>query len=1023
MSKESEELPSAEEADMRAAQWFEEQRTLMRGQGILQSSWKGFKDSLKEASDWRSLLQTPYGFLPVLLLSIAGVFQSFDSVAVNIVLPDVRRDLELNLSSMLTMLNLVGFLMIFVTLGAGYLLDRVSRKPFVAGATIFSGVFSLAFTRGRSEVALGFSRAGDGASEKTSAIPRFSLLADYYPPEVRGKAFALFGTMSRAASFFAPLLVGYAVLQTTDDPNHPNWRLPFYVTGPALIVIGLLLLWKLKEPVRGYMERKALGADEDVARSVEESPSFAEAWRVIWGIRTLRRFFIAAIPSGIGLTIFSRFYFFFLTEEYGLNTFERSAVFALAGAFSLVGGFIGGGLVDVLTRRRPHRVLVLFGLLGVGSSIFLFLVALGLPLWVLIVSTALFGFFGALLGPAESVIFAQILPAHVRTTGLTVQVLAEIPAAIVFQVVITQLVTRFDIQAGLLAGAPFLLLGALIELSAAGLFEGDMRSALASQLATEEWRRAKSEGKGKLLVCRDVDVEYDGVQVLFGVDFDVEQGQVLALLGTNGAGKSTLLKAIAGIREASSGGIIFDGRDITHMPPNEVAARGVAYMPGGKGVFPNLTVKENLTMGLWRDENGDSSSRLEEIFALFPILRERADQRASSLSGGEQQMLALAETLLTKPRLLMIDELSLGLSPAVVAELIEVVKKINQQGTTIILVEQSVNLALTVADRAIFMEKGEIKFFGETRDLLRRPEILRAVYVKGAGALVESGPASGVKTERERRQYLLEEAATLLELRDVTKSYGGIVAVDHISFELKEGEALGLIGPNGAGKTTLFDLISGYQLLDSGAIIFEGVDVTMLRPDERAKRRLVRRFQDARLFPALTVHENLLMALDQKLEVQNAFLSVLPLPQVRQSERRIRVRAERLIELLELGAYRDKFVKELSTGLRRITDLACVLATEPRVLLLDEPSTGIAQSEAEALASLLRRVRFETGCSMLVIEHDMSLVSQISDELIALDQGRVIARGEPEKVLDDERVIESYLGTSEEAIRRSGVLE
>ncbi|HVF12193.1 MAG TPA: ABC transporter ATP-binding protein, partial [Actinomycetota bacterium] len=326
------------------------------------------------------------------------------------------------------------------------------------------------------------------------------------------------------------------------------------------------------------------------------------------------------------------------------------------------------------------------------------------------------------------------------------------------------------------------------------------------------------------------------------------------------------------------------------------------------------------------------------------------------------------------------------------------------------------------AEKAIFMEKGEVKFFGNTADLLARPDILRAIYVKGSGALIEGAPATALKSERELRRYELEQSRPLLEVKDLTKRFGGITAVDGVSFDLREGEALGLIGPNGAGKTTIFDLISGYQQADEGQVLFEGLDVTTLRPDELARKRLVRRFQDARMFPSLTVYENILVALERKLEVRSFVFTAMQVPQVRQSERRARLRAEKLIELLDLGPFRDKFVKELSTGLRRISDLACVLAAEPRVLLLDEPSSGIAQAESEGLGPLLRRVRFETGCSMLVIEHDMPLISAISDELIALDQGKTLLRGTPDEVLNDERVIESYLGTSQEVIQRSGVL-
>jgi branched-chain amino acid transport system ATP-binding protein len=422
--------------------------------------------------------------------------------------------------------------------------------------------------------------------------------------------------------------------------------------------------------------------------------------------------------------------------------------------------------------------------------------------------------------------------------------------------------------------------------------------------------------------------------------------------------------------------------------------------------------------------NGGSAeaqpARLAEVFEIFPILRERADEAAASLSGGEQQMLSLAQAFLAEPRLLMIDELSLGLSPAVVGQLLDVVRRIHARGTTVIVVEQSVNVALTLAEKAIFMEKGEVKFFGATADLLARPDILRAVYVKGTGALTTAAPASALRSERERRALELGEARPVLEVEHLTKRFGGITAVDDLSFGLREGEVLGVIGPNGSGKTTTFDLISGFLVPDGGAVRYQGVDVTGLPPEERARRKLVRRFQDARLFPSLTVFETLLVALDQRLEVRSALLAAVQLPQARRAEKRVRLRAEKLIELLELGAYRDKFVKELSTGLRRIVDLACVLATEPQVLLLDEPSSGIAQAEAEGLAPLLRRVRFETGCSILVIEHDMPLISAVSDELIALDQGRFVTRGRPAEVLEDERVVESYLGTTVEAVNRSG---
>lgn len=990
---------------------------------FIQRGRASFRQMLSEAANYRELRKTPYGLRPVFIFTVVGIFSTLSLATLSSAIPEISLDLNIRVLSIIEVLSIVAFVLIFVGIVVAYLGDRVRRVPIYAIGRIIQGIFSFTTSRvtshstsaaGQMGAAQGAERAGFVAVDVVDG----SLLADYYPPESRGKAYALRGVMANLVRVTAPLTIAYLVTATALE-----WRLPYLIAAPLLIIGGVAALFLLKEPVRGYMERRAMGASEEVARIPEEPPSMGEAWRTIWSIRTLRRLFISDIPFHVGDFIFGVFIAPFLFQEYGMSITERAVLVTVVGLVALPFGFLSGGMVDVLIRRRPQRVLIFTGTLSLFASFFVYLISTKPPVWMVYVFFSLFGAAAALVGPARSVLYAQVFPAHVRTLGFSVRGLAEVPGFFIRGAILSFVLERYGFRGEIAVAAPFLLLSALIEISAAGFYERDMRAAMASQIASDEWRQAKAAGKGKLLVCRDLDVDYDGVQVLFGVDFDVEQGDIIALLGTNGAGKSTLLRAISGTQEASAGAIVYDGRDITHMPSHEIAQRGVIHMPGGRGVFPGLTVRENILLGTWVTDQDEIKGRLDEVYRIFPMLKERAGTQAGQLSGGEQQMVSLAQALLAKPRLLMIDELSLGLSPAVIQELIEIVKKIHESGVTIIVVEQSVNIALTIARRAIFMEKGEVKFFGNTADLLRRPDILRAVYVKGTGALTEGAPGSALKTARELREYELEQARPILEVRNLTKSYGGINAVDDVSFDLKEGETLGLIGPNGAGKTTVFDIISGYQVPDKGRVIFDGVDVTGLRADERANRRLVRRFQDARLFPSLTVFENLLVALDRKLEVRGMVFTALQVPQVRKAERRLRLRAERLIELLELGAYRDKFVRELSTGLRRITDLACVLATEPKVLLLDEPSSGIAQAEAEGLAPLLRRVRFETGCSMLVIEHDMPLISAIVDEMIAMDQGKIVMRAEPEVVLNDERVIESYLGTSEDAVRRSGVIE
>jgi ABC-type branched-subunit amino acid transport system ATPase component/sugar phosphate permease/plastocyanin len=959
---------------------------------------------LRDATDFSLLRKSQYGLTPLLVLGFISFFQRFDSAAFSLAGPEIARELNIDVGDIIGLLAMVGTVAAFGSLWAGWYADRHRRTPFVGIGTAISGIFSILTGRGTSFAGVATPRVIDETADAASSVPQFALLADYYAPTERGKAFAFLGMLGRSAAILAPMLVGWSVVEL-------GWQTSFAIFGAPLVVMGVIAFFALKEPIRGYHERKALGADEETARTEDEPQSFGEAWRTTFAVRTIRRATVATVFTGAGDYIFALLLPFFLAEKYGLSALERGVISIPGVITAIAGALIGGSLVDSMTKRNPSRVMVIVGVFGLIPTFGILAWCFEPPLWTLIVFGAVINFGSGMIGPASSVVFAQVIPPSIRTQGLQLTALAILPTTILFLPMARYLRSEWDYQGPFILALVLGVFGGIVWLTSAGFFEIDMRNALAASLAGEEWRKAKLAGSTKLLVCRNVDVGYDGVQVLFDVDFDVDEGSIVALLGTNGAGKSTLLRALCGTQEASGGAIVFDGRDITHMPTHEIAGRGVVQMPGGRGVFPGLSVRENLVLGTWLTEDATiSQTRLAEVMEIFPDLRERLDLNAGDLSGGQQQQLSLAQAFLSDPKLLLIDELSLGLSPVVVGQLIEIVKEINKRGVTVIVVEQSVNVALTIADRAVFMEKGEIRFDGPTSDLLARPDILRAVYVKGTAGVSETPGGA-------RRAHELAEARPVLEVENLVKRYGGVVAVDGVSFELREGEVLGLIGPNGAGKTTIFEMISGHQRADGGVVRFEGVDITELSAEARAQRKIIRRFQDARLFPSLTVHETLLVALEARLEVRSAILGAFGAPQVRKAERRVRLRADKLIELLGLGAYRDKFVKELSTGLRRIVDLACVLAAEPRVLLLDEPSSGIAQAEAESLAPLLQRVRFETGCSILIIEHDMPLISAVSDELIAFDQGALVVRGTPEVVLSDERVVESYLGTTEAAVQ------
>jgi ABC-type branched-subunit amino acid transport system ATPase component len=233
-----------------------------------------------------------------------------------------------------------------------------------------------------------------------------------------------------------------------------------------------------------------------------------------------------------------------------------------------------------------------------------------------------------------------------------------------------------------------------------------------------------------LLEVTDVDFAYGQLQVLFGISLHVNQGEALALLGTNGAGKSTLLRVICGLERPSSGSVIFGNYDITGTPAERLAARGLALIPGGRAVFTDMTVAENLEMqalGI-RANRALVAERMDRVYTTFPRLAQRRDQKAGLLSGGEQQQLALAKPLLLDPQLLCIDELSLGLAPVVVGELMEIVRRLKDSGVTLLIVEQSLNIAAELCDRAVFLEKGEVRFEGKPADLLEQQDIARAVF-------------------------------------------------------------------------------------------------------------------------------------------------------------------------------------------------------------------------------------------------------------------------------------------------------
>jgi ABC-type branched-subunit amino acid transport system ATPase component len=257
----------------------------------------------------------------------------------------------------------------------------------------------------------------------------------------------------------------------------------------------------------------------------------------------------------------------------------------------------------------------------------------------------------------------------------------------------------------------------------------------------------------------------------------------------------------------------------------------------------------------------------------------------------------------------------------------------------------------------------------------------------------------------------------ILRATGITKRYGGLHAVDQVSLELRAGETLGLIGPNGAGKTTLFELLSGFTRPNHGSVEFLGRDITALSPSARANLGLIRSFQDAALFPTLTVLDCVTLAMERGEPTR--FLRSFAGSGA--SDRRKEERARELVAMMGLSRWRDKPTAELSTGTRRVAELACMIALEPVVLLLDEPSSGIAQRETEMLGEILTPIKEQLDLTLVLIEHDIPLVMGLSDRIIAMESGRIIADDTPAVVRADARVIESYIGADTRAIDRSTI--
>ncbi|MFZ4811744.1 MAG: ATP-binding protein, partial [Ilumatobacteraceae bacterium] len=662
---------------------------------------------------------------PLFVLFGLNAVDELDRTAFGILLPNIRDAFNLDNTGVLSLVALASIGALALQVPVAQYADRTKRvRLAIIGALVwatFSGMTGLA----TGVVVLTIARSGSSLGKAVIDPTHNSLLADYYPLEARSRVFSTHRAANAVGAFVGPLSAGLLAYAF-------GWRVPFLVFVVPTVIFALLAL-RLREPVRGGWERRATGASEEVIATEEIAPSFAESWRTVQKVESLKRLwwslpFLATSLIGF-VTLASLLY----EQEFGLDERGRGVAAAISEPFALVGLVIGSRIVTKRYIADMSGLIRFLGRVAAATSVLSIGFALSPTIWIAVLFNCAISAILAVLGPGILVALSLAIPSRARATGFSVASLWVIPGLTILPL-IGWISGEVGIRWGMLCLVPLFVIGSLVLASGSTVINADIAQVWKSAAARSEALHLRRIGQADLLMVRGVDAGYDHRQVLFEIDIDIKEGEIVALLGTNGAGKSTLLKSISGIVEADRGAIILDGRDITHAPPNEIAALGITQMPGGHGVFGGLTVGENLDLSGWtrrRSPNEVKETRAT-VLSMFPVLAERLDTPAADLSGGQQQMLALGMSLIARPRVLLIDELSLGLAPVIVGQLLPVVRRLADDGVAVILVEQSVNVALTVAERAYFMERGRIRFNGPTAELLDRPDLLRSVFLSSA---------------------------------------------------------------------------------------------------------------------------------------------------------------------------------------------------------------------------------------------------------------------------------------------------
>jgi ABC-type branched-subunit amino acid transport system ATPase component/predicted MFS family arabinose efflux permease len=674
------------------------------------------------------------GTFTFVVVALLVALDELESSALATLAPDIANTLRISDGVIVFISAAAGGFLVLGALPMGWLADRYRRGLVIGWASVAFSVMVMFSGMAVNGLHLFFARMGVGIAKSNQLPVQGSLLADAYPIGTRGRISAGVAIAGRVTGTLSPLLVGVIAALAGGSAG---WRWAFVVLAVPSAVAAFFA-FRIPEPPRGQFEKKDVIGE--VIEDERPAPiSMEAAFSRLMQINTIRVTVLAFAAMGFGLFTVPVLANLFLEQEYGLGSFGRGVVATISGLFVLVTIPFVGKYYDALYRRDPARALRLLGIIVLPSALltpFQYFMPNPVGFAVLAIPSAmLLSASFAMVGP----ILTSVVPYRLRGLG------SALGAIYIFFVGATGgavlaglLVNAYGPRVAVIVlGVPSTVIGGLLIVRGSMFIKDDLAmivSEIREELDEHE-RQQHDPGTIPALQVNHVDFSYGQVQILFDVSFEVRKGEVLALLGTNGAGKSTILRVIAGLGTPSRGVVRQDGRNITYVSPEQRTHLGIQLLPGGRGVFGDMTIRENLEMATWnyRGDRDDMERRIAASLDMFPELADRTDAIASSLSGGQQQLLALARTLACEPEILIIDELSLGLAPIMVERLVEAIEQLREGGMTIIVVEQSLNVAMAISDRAVFLEKGHVRFEGPTAELAARGDLARAVFLGTEG--------------------------------------------------------------------------------------------------------------------------------------------------------------------------------------------------------------------------------------------------------------------------------------------------